>query len=76
MHAAQLLQCDFVDVVLSGHARSGREDPVSTDEIAALSDAIVRKAHRLSVESDTTRPPQTDAIRSALLTTLSPFSTK
>src|SRR6195256_5366008 len=49
LRAAKLLQCDLGDIVLSGHARSGRQYPVGADEIAALSDALARKTHSLVV---------------------------
>jgi hypothetical protein len=44
-----MLQCDVGDIILSGHARRGRQHPVGADEIAALSDSLARQPDRLLV---------------------------
>src|SRR4029077_14791330 len=49
LRAAKLLQRDTGDISMAGHARGGRQHSVGADEIAALSDALARKTHRLVV---------------------------
>ena len=51
LRAPKLMQRDFGGVVLTGHARGGRQDPVGADEIAAWPDALARQVHRLVVVS-------------------------